>query len=76
MKIGIAFVLLASQLPDPGQLSLAPILGAVGFFVAGFVAYVSGVPNDERARMADLGTWIGIGVGLVVWLLGFAMDLL
>lgn len=76
MKTGIAFVLLASQLPDPGQLSFAPILGAVGYFVAGLVAHVHGVPDNERGRLADLGTWVGIGVGLAVWLLGFAIDLL
>lgn len=69
-------IVLASELPDPGQMSFAPIMGAVGLFVGGLVVHLRGGSDEERARLTNLGTWIGIGVGLAIWGLGFAMDLL
>jgi hypothetical protein len=76
MKSSVAIVILASELPDPGQLSFAPILGAVGFFVSGLLARLRGVSDEERTRSADRGTWVGIGIGLAVWLLGFPIHAL
>ena len=69
-------VVLASELPDPGQMSFVPLTGAVGLFVGGLVAHVRGSSDEERGRLTGLGTWCGLGGGLVVWLLGFAIDLL
>lgn len=76
MSLLIGLVLLTSELPDPGQMSFAPIMGAVGMFVGGLVALLRGRSDVERARLTNLGTWTGIGVGLAVWGLGFAIDLL
>lgn len=69
-----AIVVLASQPPDPGQLSFAPLMGAVGLFVGGLVAHLRGASEEERSRLVNIGTWSGIGFGLVVWSLDFAID--
>ncbi|HKG37999.1 MAG TPA: hypothetical protein VKB25_03340 [Conexibacter sp.] len=68
-----AIVVLASELPDPGQLSFAPLMGAVGLFIGGLLGHLRGVSDDERSRLTNVGTWSGIGFGLVVWFLGFAI---
>lgn len=72
MALLIALVL-ASELPDPGQLSFAPLMGAVGMFVGGLWAHLRGASADERSRLTNVGTWSGIGFGIAVWLLGFAI---
>lgn len=72
----LVVIVLASELPDPGQLSFAPLMGAVGLFVGGLVAHARGVSPEERARWISAGTWSGIGVGVVIWMLGFAIGLL
>jgi hypothetical protein len=66
-------VVFASRLPDPGQLSFAPLMGAVGLFVGGLLAHLRGASDAERSRLTSVGTWSGIGFGLVVWSLGFAI---
>ena len=72
----LTLVLLASELPHPGQMSLAPLMGAAGLFVGGLVAHVRGVSHERRARLIGIGTWSGTGIGFAVWMLGFALDLL
>lgn len=72
MTLGV-LVHLASELPDPGQMSFAPLMGALGLFVGGLVAHLRGASDEARARWTSRGTWWGIGVGLAVWLLGFAI---
>jgi hypothetical protein len=67
-------LVLASELPDPGQMSFAPLMGTVGLFVSGFIAELRGVSHEQRARWVAIGTWAGTGVGFAVWMLGFAMD--
>jgi hypothetical protein len=66
-------LVLASELPDPGQLSFAPLMGAVGLFVGGVWAHLRGASDDERSRLTNVGTWSGVGFRLVVWILGFAI---
>lgn len=67
---------LGSELPDPGQMSFGPLMGAVGLFISGLLAHVRGVTHEQRARWVGIGTWSGTGVGFAVWMLGFAKDLL
>jgi hypothetical protein len=72
----LAVLVLASELPDPGQMSFAPLMGAVGLFAGGLVAHVRGVSHEERTRWISVGTWSGTGVGFAISMLGFATDLL
>ena len=67
-------LVLASELPDPGQMSFGPLMGGAGLFVSGLVAQVLGMSHEQRARWVAIGTWAGTGVGFAVWMLGFAMD--
>ena len=74
--IVLAVIVLASELPDPGQMSFAPLMGAVGLFAGGLVAQVRGVSREERTHWISVGMWSGTGVGFAIWMLGFATDLL
>lgn len=76
MILLVLIVLLASELPDPGQMSFAPLMGAVGLFAGGLVAHVRGVSREERTHWISVGMWSGTGVGFAIWMLGFATDVL
>jgi hypothetical protein len=57
-------------------MTFAPLMGAVGLFLGGLVAHLRGVPHEKRTHWMNVGTWSGTGIGIAVWMLGFATDLL
>jgi hypothetical protein len=64
-------VLLASELPDPGQPSFATLCAGYGMFVAGGLAWLRRRPISPDAGAGGVA---GFGIGLVAWLAALAID--
>jgi hypothetical protein len=61
----------AATTPDPGSLSFAATMAMVFSFAGAGYAFLRREPRESIQWKAFLGTFSGIGVGLLVW--GFGL---
>ena len=70
----ILLVLLAADLPDPGNPAFPSICGTFGGFVGIAIGTASQLPWERTTRlMAEAGA-VGYALGLVAWVVAIAMD--
>ena len=67
-------VLAATELPDPGKLSIVAFGGLVGTFIGGLVPRIRRLPAERWTPMTAHGTWVGIGLGFALWFGAIAID--
>lgn len=63
-----------SELPDPGKLSIVALGGLAGTFVGGLLPRIRRLPVERWPQMTSTGTWVGIGLGFIVWFGALAID--
>ncbi|MGE5283182.1 MAG: hypothetical protein ACM3N0_12855 [Chloroflexota bacterium] len=67
--------MLAATAPDPGSLGFAATCAMVFSFVGTAYAFLRREPKESIQWKAFLGTFIGVGVGLMVWAFALATGL-
>ena len=70
----VLLILLATDLPDPGQPSTVTFFGGIGAFVGAAVAYLRGLPSAAAGDATRIGMVIGVAAGLVGWTVALAID--
>lgn len=69
----VVIVWLMSELPDPGRIGTITFAGGVGAFVGALVAHLRRLPSGIASDMTRVGMLIGFGIGLIGWLVVFAI---
>jgi hypothetical protein len=74
MSLLDVIVVLAAQLPDPGNPFFATLGAGCGGFAGGVVGYLRRHPEERVRRLMTDGSLIGFGTGFVCWLVALAID--
>ncbi len=67
-------VLLTSQLPDPGSFGTITVAATFGVCMGALLAHLRGLSSERATDLARIGMLIGFGVGLLGWIVAFAID--
>jgi len=70
----LLLILLASEPPDPGRISTITFAATFGSVAGALVAYLRGLPSDRAGDATRIGLILGFAVGLLAWLIAFAID--
>jgi hypothetical protein len=72
----VTLVLLASELPDPGQPTFPNICGTFGGFIGMAIGIGRRVAWEQTMKLAAQVGAVGYGIGFGIWLVLVAIDLL
>jgi drug/metabolite transporter (DMT)-like permease len=74
MSLVDAIVVLAADLPDPGNPSFMTLGAGCGGFLGGLIGHARRHPQERVRQFIAEGGLVGFGAGFVCWLIALAID--